>query len=255
MIYDLDVSKLGLVRGMVTNTNDPLKLCRVQVRVPMIHGVQGSTNFRPDAELPWAYPCLPANMKQVPKVTDFVWITFENNDVRMPVYLGIVLGKQSPNPANPSIYGSESSNRDVAPSNYEAPYNGNEEGTIFESVGGFSLRYSDIDGTVILDKDDMEVKATADDITLSVGNSLVKLTAEGIETNFGNGTIKSEETGVSFSFGDNSIRLEGGSIVLTVGGSTFTLTGNNISLGTGSSSIVMTGSSMTLQSPVIHENP
>ena len=43
----------GLLRGIVVDNNDPLKLGRIKVRVIAAYGEQPVNN------LPWAWPCFP----------------------------------------------------------------------------------------------------------------------------------------------------------------------------------------------------
>lgn len=245
VVYEeLDVCKLGLVRGMVTDDKDPLKLCRVRVRVPIVHGMVGCDNFRPDNELPWAYPSLPANMMQVPKVKDFVWVMFENNDVHMPVYMGVVLGKNSVNNDKPVVLGSNPKGK-IEVGNYEANYDGNNKGTIFETVGGFSFTYDDgnssnrSDGKVVLYKGNTNVEVKGDGVRVDVSGSVANINSKGIEFLKGNAKISTEGDKISISVGNSVITLSGSNIVLSIGGS----------------SVTLTGSQLTLVSPIIHENP
>lgn len=244
---NIDVPKLGIVRGMVVDVEDPLKLCRLRVRVPSIHGMEGSANYRPDSELPWAYPSLPANMKQVPKLQQFVWILFENSRVDMPVYLGVVLGKQSSDPSKPVLLGKGGTggSSTINPSSYEAPYDGNNQGTIFESDKGFSFNYDDgsspdgSDGRMKTVKDNTKVEMGTDLHSTTVGDSEVTLTDSGVDIKYKNGSARIDDNGISLSVGGSSITITNSGIILTVGGT----------------SINLTSSSMVLQSPVIHENP
>jgi uncharacterized protein involved in type VI secretion and phage assembly len=71
-------------RGIVTDTLDPLGVCRIRVKVPSVYG---------DRESSWANPCLPfadkdVAMKHVPPVGSFVWIEFENGDSNFPIWTG-----------------------------------------------------------------------------------------------------------------------------------------------------------------------
>lgn len=84
----------GLVRGRVENNIDPMKIGRVQVRIPKLHGVVGESNsYLAIDDLPWAYPC---NMGSgfehgsciVPEIGDYVFIAFESGDPDCPVYIG-----------------------------------------------------------------------------------------------------------------------------------------------------------------------
>ena len=50
----------GIYRAFVVDNMDPLKLARVRIRVPMIHGVSDGPNYLNDAQVPWATPITPA---------------------------------------------------------------------------------------------------------------------------------------------------------------------------------------------------
>jgi hypothetical protein len=205
MIGDpVDMSKMNLVRGMVVNVSDPESLCRVQVRIPSIHGVIGSENYMTDDKIPWAYPSLPANMKPVPKVGDFVWVMFENNQVHMPVYMGTVLGKGTPNP-KPVYIGTPPKGGNAIPpttiNNNETNENIESKGTVFESPGGYEFTYSEssVDDYMKVTKGAMSfimsqesvksivggafIEVKEDSITLSIGSSSITLTSEGIVIN------------------------------------------------------------------------
>lgn len=92
---------LGIMRAEVIKDNDEWNLGRVQVRVPSIHGVKGTTEFVEDEDLPWAMPCVPGGSGEdmgsflTPKPGSFVWIFFEDDDTNKPVYLGGVPSKGS----------------------------------------------------------------------------------------------------------------------------------------------------------------
>jgi hypothetical protein len=241
---ELDVSKLGTVRGMVTSVADPLNLCRVRVRIPIIHGVLGSVNFRPDNELPWAYPSLVPNTAFVPYVGDFVWIIFENNNASMPVYLGVVKGKTPPNPQIPVKFGLTRQGS-ITPSDYNAPYDGVKKGTLFESIGGFRIEYDDGDesnsfnGKITAGKGNTEATVGTGYIKASVGNNKITLDKDNISISLGNGNIE---------FGKDSINLK-------MGNSSIELKDDKILLKNGASSIDLSSALLKLVSPMIHENP
>jgi hypothetical protein len=204
MIGDsVDMSKMNLVRGMVVNVSDPESLCRVRVRIPSIHGVIGSDNYMIDDKLPWAYPSLPANMRPVPKVGDFVWVMFENNQVHMPVYIGTVLGKGTPNP-KPVYMGTPPKGGNTAPPiiiNNENSENNESSGTVFESPGGYEFTYREslLEDYMKVTKGAMSfimsqesiksvvggafIEVKGDSITFSIGSSSIILTSDGIVIN------------------------------------------------------------------------
>lgn len=87
----------GLMRGTVENNIDPIGLGRIQLRIPALHGHSGEDEKISTASLPWAVPgalnCLSAGMGQflVPVVGSIVYVMFEDEDPRKPVYFGGVL--------------------------------------------------------------------------------------------------------------------------------------------------------------------
>lgn len=85
----------GVYRARVENNMDPLKIGRVKVRVPIVHGVPGK-GITEDG-LPWAYPCFMSagygyGSYVVPEVGEYVFIMFEDDDSSKPVYLGSSYG-------------------------------------------------------------------------------------------------------------------------------------------------------------------
>jgi hypothetical protein len=239
ILNEIDVPKLGIVRGMVVDVNDPLGLCRVKVRVPSIHGMEGSTNYRPDKEIPWAYPSLPANMKQVPKVKDFVWVLFENSRIDMPVYMGIVLGKQTADPSKPVIVGYGSS--PTQPTSYKEPvYEGTRDsstsGTIF-STENFDMSFDEGDaqdgseGRFGISKDNSSFEIGKNLSRISVGTSIIEATDTAITVSYGeNSKVEVNNTATVLSFGANSIILNSAGIILTVGSTSINLSESNINL-------------------------
>jgi hypothetical protein len=74
----------GKYRGVVADITDPLKLCRILVRVPVVLGA--------DELLGWAYPSpgqggsLEAGLVWPAQVNDFVWVEFEEGDPQKPIW-------------------------------------------------------------------------------------------------------------------------------------------------------------------------
>lgn len=91
-----DSSKLsGVYRARVESNIDPLKIGRVRIRVPLIHGIPGKGIS--DDGLPWAYPCfMSAGYNYgsfiVPEVGEYVFVMFEDEDSSKPVYIGSSYG-------------------------------------------------------------------------------------------------------------------------------------------------------------------
>jgi uncharacterized protein involved in type VI secretion and phage assembly len=79
----------GKYRGIVTNSQDPKNLGRLQARVPEVLGQEDSG---------WALPCTPyagpdAGLFTVPPVGTGVWIEFEAGDVSRPIWSGCWWGE------------------------------------------------------------------------------------------------------------------------------------------------------------------
>ena len=83
----------GLLRGIVVDNNDPLKLGRLKIRIQSAYGSQPVDN------LPYAWPCFNyGGMKEmcaysVPEVGAGVWVMFQDKDgqpdTTYPVWLGV----------------------------------------------------------------------------------------------------------------------------------------------------------------------
>jgi len=80
----------GKYEGVVTDTEDPLKIGRVRARVPAVLGER--------VESGWALPCAPfgggkeRGMLFLPQVGDTVWIEFAAGDVSRPIWVGTFWG-------------------------------------------------------------------------------------------------------------------------------------------------------------------
>lgn len=86
---------LGTYCGLVVDTTDPLRLGRVKVRVPVLHGMyDGPIGLVEDQDLPWFLPAgLPAGGTQesggvswIPVPGDQVWVRFLDGDLTKPVW-------------------------------------------------------------------------------------------------------------------------------------------------------------------------
>lgn len=71
----------GLMRGIITDTADPVGAGRVQVQLPALAGSGGS----------WASVCTPFGAAPATgaRVGAEVWLGFENGDSERPVVLGL----------------------------------------------------------------------------------------------------------------------------------------------------------------------
>jgi uncharacterized protein involved in type VI secretion and phage assembly len=85
----------GKYRGIVTDIQDPMQLCRIKATVPDVTG---------DGESGWAMPCFPfggASMGffALPTVGAGVWIEFEHGDPDYPIWVGCWFGASSDLPS------------------------------------------------------------------------------------------------------------------------------------------------------------
>lgn len=73
----------GVHRASVVDDKDPNELRRLQVVVP---GIQPKPV--------WALPCIPTGHEVSAAVGDVVWVAFEQGDVDVPVWLGVLPSRQ-----------------------------------------------------------------------------------------------------------------------------------------------------------------
>lgn len=78
----------GMYRARVEETNDPLRIYRLRVRVPELH----NADLKP-ADLPWAVPAFEVGGKGNGTwanfcIGDFVWVQFEKGHPYSPVWVG-----------------------------------------------------------------------------------------------------------------------------------------------------------------------
>jgi hypothetical protein len=92
---DEPVRYYGKYRGTVINNVDPMRLGRIQVQVPDVHGIVPST---------WAMPCVVSSgiqngMIWVPMVGAGVWVEFEQGNPDYPIWVGGWWGSAAEVPA------------------------------------------------------------------------------------------------------------------------------------------------------------
>lgn len=85
----------SVLKGLVTRTDDPLQAGRFQVFIPGIHeGTEPSDEMKGSGSNPGTYPW--AQMTSValgsksPDIETWVWLAFEDGDIRSPIYVGTV---------------------------------------------------------------------------------------------------------------------------------------------------------------------
>lgn len=90
----------GLLKGIVTRTDDPQEHSRIQVCIPSYHGAVDMSTSKigyqdEEGTYPWAQVCtaLTGNNVVMPVVGDVVWLSFEGGDIRSPVYQGSLAPK------------------------------------------------------------------------------------------------------------------------------------------------------------------
>lgn len=89
-----DKEIFGRIRGQVEDRSDPLRLGRVRVRIPMLHGLKSSENSIKTGDLPWAMPSMSVPCGQdfgqylVPPLGSWVWLECEEGSAQKLVYVG-----------------------------------------------------------------------------------------------------------------------------------------------------------------------
>lgn len=153
-----EVNYNAFYSAIVTNTRDPLKLGRVQIRIPSLHG--SNTNqayYIEDNVLPWARPGVlnsaGNDMGQylVPAKGTRVFVTFELNDPNSAIYFGGIptkIGAEGNTKVyndNRDIYSGESQiitdNDDIRTLRDSEAIN-----TVFKSYKGATIEIDDKDG-------------------------------------------------------------------------------------------------------------
>lgn len=85
---------LGTYGGTVEANQDPEKLGRLKVRVPLVYGVTTGSGYIGTNDLPWALPAgMPAGgnsksggFSHIPEVGDSVWVRFLDGEPEKPVW-------------------------------------------------------------------------------------------------------------------------------------------------------------------------
>lgn len=95
-----DVNYNAFYRAYVVDNNDVDKLGKVKVRIPVLHGFTSKNpNFVDSNALPWASPAIfPSGGNDsgaflVPNVGDTVYVTFEADSPKLPIYFGGIPSK------------------------------------------------------------------------------------------------------------------------------------------------------------------
>ena len=166
-------SYFGKYRGIVTDNNDPEKLCRIMAQVPAVMG---------EAEIGWALPAFPFagdghGHVMMPEVGSAVWIEFEAGNLNSPIWSGgfFLASQAPPDPQGVGIRVIVSKNKHRVVLDDES-----DEVTVTHSGGP-------------------EIKLTATEISLTIGGSTIVMGLAGIDIN--NGVLKIGPAGVSLAMG------------------------------------------------------
>ena len=180
----------GILRGIVVDNNDPLKIGRLKVRVEAAYGQQPVDN------LPWAWPCFPyGGMSEmcsfaIPENGAGVWVIFQNKDgepdTTYPVWIGVW---QAQNETPGEIHGaSENAHyyKEIkTTSGHYAVFcdKPNEEFIELKDKDGNYIRLDDKSGFVeIRDKNGSYVKMSGGNVEIHAAGNM-KLTAGRIDLN------------------------------------------------------------------------
>ncbi|MBL8985744.1 MAG: hypothetical protein JNJ80_05720 [Gemmatimonadetes bacterium] len=155
----------GKYRGAVVANVDPLKLGRIQVHVPAIHG----------EETVWAMPCVPLAGRQSgfvisPEVGAHVWVEFEGGDPAYPIWSGCFWG----NDEHPTMDHKRTPDAQLA---LIIPGFSLRVGTDFK--GGMTIKLTD----PLVDTE-IKIEATGDGLTITRGKATASITDSGVVVEF-----------------------------------------------------------------------
>ncbi|MDX2059112.1 MAG: phage baseplate assembly protein V [Gemmatimonadales bacterium] len=182
----------GKYRGAVVANLDPLKLGRIQVQVPAIHG----------EETVWAMPCVPLAGRQSgfvisPEVGAHVWVEFEGGDPAYPIWSGCFWG----NDEHPAMEEQRTPDAQLA-----------------LIIPGFSLRVgTEIKGgmtialTNPLVETEIKIEATVDGLQITRGKATASITDGGVVVEFKERnditTLAVRQDGVQLAHATNHLKL------------------------------------------------
>lgn len=145
-----EVNYNAFYRAYVVDNNDIDKLGKVKVRIPVLHGFTSKNpNFVDSNALPWASPAIfPSGGNDsgaflVPNVGDTVYVTFEADSPKLPIYFGGI----------PSKIGDNEKKISSININKNEPYTYNDDDYIKDIVNGTErVIYKSLKGaTIIID--------------------------------------------------------------------------------------------------------
>lgn len=159
----------GKYRGVVTNTDDPLMLGRIQARVDDVMGLDASG---------WAWPCVPfagtgMGFFAIPPVGAGVWIEFEQGDPDTPIWSGCWWGATA-----------------EVPTEALAPPQANK--VLLRTSGGSSILIDDtpgVGGITLTTSTGQRIAVSATGITIDNGSGAT-ITLQGPQVSVNNGALE-----------------------------------------------------------------
>lgn len=154
MLKAYDINYNAFYRGYVVDNNDPLKLGRVRVRVPSIHGIYtDSDNYVPNSMIPWASSGIfngaanDSGQYLVPDVGSVVFTTYEYDNQAFPIYFGGIVSKHGSSSKNLSSLNINQNNKyEVNDDDLIKDIVHGTERVIYKSLKGATIMLDDYDG-------------------------------------------------------------------------------------------------------------
>ena len=144
-----------IYRGTVVDNDDPLKLGRVKVRVPQIHGSESNTEsdiYLPTFSIPWATSAVMVGAGNntgsylIPNIGDIVFVTFEGGKASYPIYFGGIVNKYKD---KSTFIGTGDANAsqlyDVSSDDFNTDITNGAQRVIYKSLKGATIIIDDSD--------------------------------------------------------------------------------------------------------------
>jgi hypothetical protein len=156
--------RAGIYRGVVKDVADPLKLGRVRVYVPDVHGMVCPANDK----LKWASPCSPyggynqEGMVLVPSVNATVWVMYEGK-MKDPVWVGTWWGA----PGGTSEIPTESE--------------GNPPNLVILKFGEMTIHYERSSQSLIIQSSGSNIEMRSGEIILEAGGAKIEMSGDSVK--------------------------------------------------------------------------